>query len=173
MKKQLGFTVIELLIVIVVVGVLAAITIVFYNSIQARTQNAARYSEAKSWQRHFEIYRVQFGSLPSIANGEYCLGSGFPIGVGGVARCHDWNYAGGTPTPESTNTTLMTELKKVGSLPSSGRLPVDSIIGPYVIYSATMIQIFSIFQEPYDCPPDMVSTWSGGVMQICQQDIIK
>ena len=43
--KQRGFTIVELLIVIVVIGVLAAITIVAYNGIQSRARDSARVSD--------------------------------------------------------------------------------------------------------------------------------
>jgi prepilin-type N-terminal cleavage/methylation domain-containing protein len=38
-QKQRGFTIVELLIVIVVIGILAAITIVAYNGVQTRAEN--------------------------------------------------------------------------------------------------------------------------------------
>ena len=40
-KRRQGFTIVELLVVIVVIGVLAAITIVAYNGMQARAYNAS------------------------------------------------------------------------------------------------------------------------------------
>lgn len=39
-RKQTGFTIVELLIVIVVIGILAAITIVAYNGVQTRAQTS-------------------------------------------------------------------------------------------------------------------------------------
>ena len=38
-QKRTGFTIVELLIVIVVIGILAAITIVAFNGIQTRAKN--------------------------------------------------------------------------------------------------------------------------------------
>ena len=46
--RQTGFTIVELLIVIVVIGILAAITIVAYNGIQTRAQNTQRINEIQN-----------------------------------------------------------------------------------------------------------------------------
>jgi prepilin-type N-terminal cleavage/methylation domain-containing protein len=40
-KQQSGFTIVELLIVIVVIAILAAITVVAYNGIQDRARNSS------------------------------------------------------------------------------------------------------------------------------------
>lgn len=63
-KKQQGFTIVELLIVIVVIGVLAAITIVAYNGIQGRARDSQRISDVRSIQKALEIYKTQKGSYP-------------------------------------------------------------------------------------------------------------
>jgi general secretion pathway protein G len=46
-KQQSGFTIVELLIVIVVIGILAAITIVAYNGVQNRAKTAALTSDLR------------------------------------------------------------------------------------------------------------------------------
>jgi prepilin-type N-terminal cleavage/methylation domain-containing protein len=56
--KQMGFTIVELLIVIVVIGILAAITIVAYNGIQNRGKTSAAQSAAVSAQKKAEIYNT-------------------------------------------------------------------------------------------------------------------
>ena len=43
--RKAGFTIVELLIVIVIIGILAAITIVAYNGIQQRAQAATVQSD--------------------------------------------------------------------------------------------------------------------------------
>lgn len=59
-----GFTIVELLIVIVVIGILAAITIVAYNGIQGRARDSQRVSDLKSIQKAIELHRIQTGAVP-------------------------------------------------------------------------------------------------------------
>lgn len=49
MTKSKGFTLVELLIVIVVIAILAAITLVSYNSIQKRAYNVSTVQAVRSW----------------------------------------------------------------------------------------------------------------------------
>lgn len=63
--KQRGFTIVELLIVIVVIGILAAITIVAYNGVQTRAKDARVQSDIRNVQKQIEAYNAINGSYPS------------------------------------------------------------------------------------------------------------
>jgi prepilin-type N-terminal cleavage/methylation domain-containing protein len=160
-KHSYGFTIVELLIVIVVIGVLAAIATVAYNGISRSAQNASRIQELKAWEKLFSLYQAKNGAFPPMANGQYCLGSGFPIGAEGVARCRDYLSNGASGVLESENTTLMNELKTVGSLPSGDRTPFSDTIGPYVQYDNTRIVLISVFpfRSGWQCPDGLGSLW--------------
>ena len=60
--KQSGFTIVELLIVIVVIGILAAITIVAYNGIQQRAQASAIVSDLRAAEKAFHSYKAATGA---------------------------------------------------------------------------------------------------------------
>lgn len=59
-----GFTIVELLIVIVVIGILAAISIVAYNGIQERARMSKMKSEFHSIEQAVELYKVDEGKIP-------------------------------------------------------------------------------------------------------------
>ena len=56
--RKTGFTIVELLIVIVVIAILAAVTIVAYNGISKRAKTAAQQSEIQSASRKIEAAKV-------------------------------------------------------------------------------------------------------------------
>lgn len=63
-KKQTGFTIVELLIVIAIIGILAAIVIVAYNGIQARAYDASVQSDQTAISKALRRYKVLHGSYP-------------------------------------------------------------------------------------------------------------
>jgi len=66
-KNTSGFTIVELLIVIVVIGILAAITIVAYNGIQTRAAETVLVSDLSGAAKQLEITKVQ-SAYPSTGN---------------------------------------------------------------------------------------------------------
>jgi prepilin-type N-terminal cleavage/methylation domain-containing protein len=66
--KQKGFTIVELLIVIVVIAILAAITIVAYNGIQDRANNTAVESDLANIAKKIETWKItNSGNYPTNA----------------------------------------------------------------------------------------------------------
>lgn len=64
-NKQLGFTIVELLIVIVVIAILAAISIVAYNGIQQRAKSANLSSELSQVAKALDAYKQTNGQYPA------------------------------------------------------------------------------------------------------------
>jgi len=67
-KSKSGFTIVELLIVIVVIGILALLVITTYSGIQAKARNSKRQSDLKSLQTQLEAYFSQNGHYPSLGD---------------------------------------------------------------------------------------------------------
>lgn len=89
MRRGRGFTIVELLIVIVVIAILAAITVVAYNGVQQRARTSQTTTALTAWIKGIKLYRAEKGAWP---NGWVCLGSGYGYGPSGtdttgVAQC--------------------------------------------------------------------------------------
>lgn len=67
-QRSRGFTIVELLIVIVVIAILVAIVVVTYNGVQNRARNSVRISDIKAMQKLVEAYNAQNGTYPITTN---------------------------------------------------------------------------------------------------------
>jgi prepilin-type N-terminal cleavage/methylation domain-containing protein len=67
-KKTSGFTIVELLIVIVVIGILAALVITTYNGIQQKARDTERKTDINAIHGQVEAYSAQNGKYPTLAN---------------------------------------------------------------------------------------------------------
>jgi len=79
-KRKEGFTIVELLIVIVVIGILAGLVITTYNGIQQKARNTERTTDLKTFQSQLEAYYANNGSYPDNTD----LGAGGTNGANNV-----------------------------------------------------------------------------------------
>lgn len=130
-----GFTIVELLIVVVIIAILASITVVAYNGVQARALNAKVISSVNSSLKLLTMYYNEHSAWPEEpAPGkqalEYCLGQNYPTaGASGTSTydsssinsprqwCTDW---GGSSRAESS--WLTSSVASYGTLPQATAL---------------------------------------------------
>ena len=77
-QKAHGFTIVELLIVIVVIGILAAISIVAYNGVSNQANDSAVKSDLRNFASKIQQYHATTGVYPGELNGTSTAG---PSGV--------------------------------------------------------------------------------------------
>lgn len=75
LSKQSGFTIVEMILVIVIIAVLATITTVSYRGIEQRSRDATRTRDITEVQKALEKYRYDNGIYPSVGtdNTAYAL----------------------------------------------------------------------------------------------------
>lgn len=80
-KSTTGFTIIELLIVIVIIAILAAITLVAYGGIKSSAINNQTEAAFTQWIKALHMYKIDNGSWPHMGTVlQTCLGQGYKYG---------------------------------------------------------------------------------------------
>ena len=64
-KRPLGFTIVELLVVIVVIGVLASISLIAYTGISNKAKEASVISDLDNTNKQFKLFQVENSGYPS------------------------------------------------------------------------------------------------------------
>jgi prepilin-type N-terminal cleavage/methylation domain-containing protein len=107
-RRTGGFTIVELLIVIVVIGILAAITVIAFNNVSAKARNSRTISVVQSYNKALASYRAVNNSYPPVNAGRACLGSGYTdTNSDGIADC------GETANLANEDTTFFNALKAI------------------------------------------------------------
>jgi prepilin-type N-terminal cleavage/methylation domain-containing protein len=71
-KKQTAFTIVELLVVIVIIGILAAITIVSYTGISQKATASSLQSDLSSAKKQLALYYIDHSAYPDSISGNNC-----------------------------------------------------------------------------------------------------
>lgn len=153
-----GFTIVELLLVIVVIAILTTVSVVAYNGVTQRAYNTRQIAAARQVQTLFSIYQSFYGKNPATVDGSYNSG-GVCLTVD--KQCTD--YAGRDMSGVD-NSTLMTELRRVGTPPQSAPGQVTNayvtVKGLYLDYNdwryyngspAPYLMIFWLRGEKQNC----------------------
>jgi prepilin-type N-terminal cleavage/methylation domain-containing protein len=141
MKKQ-GFTIVELLVIIVVIGILASISVFAYNGVQAKARDSTRIAHLEKIAEAIQMYRTKNGNDVQTASG-----------CGHVGNGSGWfNLDSNTPSPDPNYTkSILSCLTDAGYLDSSFVDPSNCISNtrahtgktcasparPYMKYSCT------------------------------------
>lgn len=96
-----GFTIVELLIVVVVIAILAAITIVSYNGITTRANASASKSTAATWQKKLELYNAEVSGYPLNLAAINVAGKSYQIDGGSLSTA--------TPTKDNGKSRVMVQ----------------------------------------------------------------
>lgn len=150
-----GFTLVELLIVIVVIAILAAITIVAYNGIQERANNTTTVQGTEAYVKALNFYALDHdGDYPATTG---CLGTDYPGGKclsqNSTAAC--WGM--GSASSTTLNTALLPYMNN--TIPTISMQKVScggtEYIGAYANYNSTTgsMGIYMVLSGSQNCPP--------------------
>jgi len=89
-KGRAGFTLVEIMVVVVIVGVLAALTTASFNRIRENSQFSVLMNDFRVFASGFQTYMLEFGSWPA----DRAPGI-LPPEVEGIIKRHDFE----SPTP--------------------------------------------------------------------------
>ncbi len=127
-KHNEGFTIVELLIVVVVIAILAAIAIVSYNGITKQAKDSARASTLAQWKKKSELYKIEHNiTCPEnyafvygnsiLGTSDFCVMKYEAKNVGGVAT----SQAAGVPWVSISQTSAI-----VASTTAGGHLITEA-----------------------------------------------
>lgn len=146
-QKARGFTIVELLIVIVVIGILAALSYVGYANISQRANNAAIVSAVNQISKAIQAYAAQEGLYPETAEANACITT--------ASSCVFNNGAA-----QSASSTLSNNLSQVvDSLPLS--VPISGS-GSGITYSYRATRTYNGESRPV-----LLAYWLYGSNQKC------
>ena len=144
--KQSGFTIVELLIVVVVIAILAAITIVAYNGIQNRAKTSSGSAFAQTIGKKVEAYNTLMSSYPTycqlVTNTASPTGSAPAAGTTGVGTCAAGGTASGTESQLASTGAITPASAAAGTGYTSTVSNGNAVVGYYLCGATTGADIY-------------------------------
>ncbi len=160
-----GFTIVELLIVVVVIAILATISVVAFRGIQEQARTASVAAAVDQWQKLIMNEVAKGVAFPATAT--YCLGSSaadFPAGDGFAAGECFQELDNGTSISSFSYGTAFFQNWSAGIARPNGLLPITS----YKYDSSTTFRARGAWVSAFGfAPQDLYLRWIPQVAEQC------
>jgi prepilin-type N-terminal cleavage/methylation domain-containing protein len=158
-----GFTIIELLIVIVVIGILASILFVSYSGAQAKSRDSRRITDAKAIEAALESYRSANSDYPSSSTatqvGGASTGSWETSGAAQpgtfISSLKNYGLPDGTPIDPTNSSLTITGYTYMYQLFPAGSNSCAASLGDYYVFIIEQFETSSGTQSQspgFSCP---------------------
>lgn len=170
-----GFTIVELLIVIVVIGILSTLVLSTYANAQKSARNAARVSVASQFREGVQALIVQRGTFGDLLVQpgfllSSCYSTGFPdVNGDGLGDCH---YNSSTVIA-SESPAFIAEIEKISKIPDVSKYPPNihtdgTVYRSLFVYTPIIDGVpayaieYSLEGHEQDCKLSPVVDFTGG-----------
>ena len=174
--KRSGFTLVELLIVIVVIAILTGISVVVFSGVQSRAKMASLVATIDAYQKGMELYNAENGGYPDLdpATGTLCLGVAGDLPATANyenEECGESDYT--NVRNDSLNDVLEPYIGKAPRLSYNDEVTRDSSNRKFrgVMYGGdtSYYQFWYAVNLDTDCPVGEV-TWTNAYLRMCSVD---
>ena len=145
-RSMFGFTIVEIMTVVVVVGIIASIGVLSWNNVTTGSRDRAREADLNAWISSFDTYRARFivnpamptGALNPLMNGALLSGKAYCLGSFTTTSGKCGQYTSSTATaflPASDSSSMLTELAKIGNTPTNNSPAIKSVLAGPILFT--------------------------------------